>query len=409
MNLFQTQTIGTSPQINNRKGLLYSGALSFIFLMFFPNIDIIDFGDTGSSIKMYHFYGIFVLLLLPIEKRNIHPPLTAVLFFVSALLIAILNGQRFGFDGRIVTLLYSLVFFYYFFCFACAASYEKVLFFLQNTTLLLYAAVFIKSILLWNELQIGYMADIYCFFPGGKNIESTWIALFLSFFIRKKAAIFLMLSLYAMTIALLYESRTSQLLVVIIAILYGAHRCNPRIMYGFFILGVIGMTMLLLSVDYDAITTIAKAYGVGRFSNIGDGDGFAKRVMMWGLALPHIQNEWLFGNGIGNIIPLIRPESELNIFENNLHNIYIQLLAELGIIPLIMFVCFILYVMHIYFTRRTHLPELALFIFGYAVAGVVQFTGFEILFWAVVGLYSGFKLKRSAFSEATLEGENRGC
>ncbi len=377
--------------------MLLLSSCVFLFLLFFQNIDLVTFPGSESSIKFYHIFGIFTLLFYPVSTAGQRFPFLPTVFFVAATVVAAIGIQRFGFNGRVVTLFYSLIFFFYFFAAAQRLSYETVLRFLKTTTLLLYVAIFFKVLIYWDIISQGYGAQVfsaYFFFPGGPNIEVTWMALFLMFFLREKWWLFWFLALYVMGFALIYESRVGQLATVIMAGFYIAQRCHPRLMYGAALLLFGALVTAIIMIDYDALLAVIQENAVGRFAEVGDeNDGFGKRVMMWGLAAPLIQQEWLLGYGVGNIMKLLQSGAEHNIIENNLHNIYVQFIADLGIGVLLLFMALIFQVLHRYFSSRDKAPELALLLVGYALTGFVQFTGFEVLFWAIAGLYYGFYIQ----------------
>lgn len=122
---------------------------------------------------------------------------------------------------------------------------------------------------------------------------------------------------------------------------------------------------------------------IKRLNFTGNEPGSQGRLRMWKW-VPKEFAENIWGYGLGNGIKQVAENNPK--IEDNLHNIYLQVLLDQGIIGIL-----ILFVIIVMFIRRELLTlaanPLAGFILCYLCLGMVQYRFLDIPFWFVVGAY----------------------
>jgi O-antigen ligase len=154
------------------------------------------------------------------------------------------------------------------------------------------------------------------------------------------------------------------------------------------ILLLAGMTLAVVT----ALVRTAKQYGEAtyvaeRFSNIGDEPGSLGRLVLWRGGL-RVFEENPLGVGAGNAVPTLRRVLGVDVPEDNLHNIYLQHAVENGIPGLAALLLLAATILR-RVARSRFSDQLLLFCAGYLVAGLIQFTGVDVMFWLANGLQSG--------------------
>ena len=141
-----------------------------------------------------------------------------------------------------------------------------------------------------------------------------------------------------------------------------------------------------------AVVRTARQYGdatyvAQRFGTIGEDPGSVGRLVLWRGGL-RVFEENPLGVGAGNAVPLLRRVLGVDVPEDNLHNIYLQHAVENGIPGLVA-----LLVLAVMVARRVvrsrYRDQLLLFVAAYLVAGLIQFSGVDVIFWLAYGLQSG--------------------
>jgi len=129
------------------------------------------------------------------------------------------------------------------------------------------------------------------------------------------------------------------------------------------------------------------AYVAQRFATIGDEPGSLGRLTLWRGGL-RVFAEYPFGVGVGNAVPMLRRVLGVDVPEDNLHNIYLQHAVETGLPGLLALLVFAAMVGRRLLASRFRDP-LLIFVGGYFVAGVIQFTGVDAIVWLIYGLQWG--------------------
>ena len=256
---------------------------------------------------------------------------------------------------------------------------------------------------------IAYLArpfghpDVPSLAGGGLNIEATWLAL--SSFFMIGTVLFIPMTLLAAATSALYASRVGVVVAVMAigaAVVYAWNRSrlnaqsagssvNSTRVYlrHAVVLLLASVTLALVAV----LVRTAKQYGEAtyvaeRFSTIGDEPGSLGRLVLWRGGL-RVFEENPLGVGAGNAVPVLRRVLGVDVPEDNLHNIYLQHAVENGIPGLVALVLLAATIAR-RVVRSRFSDHLLLFCAGYLVAGLIQFTGVDMMFWLAYGLQSGF-------------------
>jgi len=234
---------------------------------------------------------------------------------------------------------------------------------------------------------------------GGLNLEASWLAL-ASFFLIG-TALFVPFALAAAATSALYASRAALVIVGLAICAALAHawatrkdvaesgrpraRTSLRRIATLILacLAVGGMRMAIHTADEYGDTT----YVAQRFSAIGDEPGSLGRMTLWRGGL-RVFAENPLGVGAGNAVPMLRRVLGVAVPEDNLHNIYLQHAVETGLPGLAVLLVFAI-VAALRVVRSRFRDQLLLFVAAYLVAGVIQFTGVDVILWLVYGLQSG--------------------
>ena len=255
---------------------------------------------------------------------------------------------------------------------------------------------------------IAYLArpfahpDVPSLAGGGLNLEATWLAL--SSFFMIGTALFVPVTLLAAATSALYASRVGVVIAVMATCAAVAHawgmgwnkassnrastnrtRVNVRRIAALVFVGTsIGVVT--------AVVRVARQYGdamyvAQRFSAIGEDPGSLGRLVLWRGGL-RVFDENPLGVGVGNAVPTLRRVLGVDVPEENLHNIYLQHAVETGIPGLAALLLFAATIAR-RVVRSRFRDQLLLFVAAYLVAGLIQFSGVDVMFWLAYGLQSG--------------------
>lgn len=362
---------------------------SLFFLLFifccFQNIIIYNFNGM-FSFKVSHLIAILFLPLLLKENKIKLPPTFLTFFFIFILLISCFLSSKY----KLNSLLFNYIAgFYYLILFVTLGSKieeAKWLEMIKKVSWIVLIAVLIKlAINIDTIIQfIKHPSNhpiIDSFFGGGVNLEATWVALLgFSFYKDKKGYVYW---LFSMLIAALYASRVGMLasgFLFIYLYLSNGKKTKKEL---------ITSTLAVLTIGIIGIIVLDKIgmldYMFTRFLNIGSESGSLGRLNMWKYVLEAF-NKNPFGYGIGNSIIAIRNVSNLAFAENNLHNLFLQMLLDLGLIG---FLYYIVIIFKFIISNRKKLlsdPIIA-FLFVYIILSLFQFRGGDSIMFCFLGIY----------------------
>jgi O-antigen ligase len=244
--------------------------------------------------------------------------------------------------------------------------------------------------------------DVPALSGGGLNLEATWLALSSTFLIG--TALFVPFALTAAATSALYASRAGLVVVALAGCAALAHAWSrwratraalatgtaaPR-------RGRQGVLTLVMTIATAfalgaAVLTVRQygdpTYVAQRFATIGDEPGSMGRLTLWRGGI-RVFAEYPLGVGVGNAVPVLRRVLGVDVPEDNLHNIYLQHAVETGLPGLLALLVFAVMVARRLVASRFR-DHLLIFVAGYLIAGVIQFTGVDAIVWLIYGLQAG--------------------
>lgn len=335
----------------------------FIFMVFFlfaPNGYglIIPYYSTSSSLYRYIIIGLFIILIFTKHLRNL--PTANFLFMLICLIVCISNNYDLANHNYAYIQMFCLVVLMSLFCVTDAEwiyTFENTIFaissFYMIATLLfffvppLYSSVAIPIFQSSSvfDLQSEYNRGIMFGFTTHYSSNAIYLALGLivsvarAFFSghRKKNKEIILSFLFLFT--LLLTGKRAHIIFSFVAIIvtyycYSARKKLGRIfkIMAFIIVGI--FAMYIMSFFVPQVMNF-----VNRFIETAEhGDMLMYRDVFYAYALDGFTNAPILGNGWMWYNQTINLNSAYNV-----HNIYIQLLAETGIVGFIFFVGYFIY------------------------------------------------------------------
>lgn len=220
-------------------------------------------------------------------------------------------------------------------------------------------------------------------FEGGVNIEATWLGVFGVFFHRNKEGVLYLVS--CLLLSALYSSRAG-LIACILAALYvflikDARHVGRNILVA--ACSAAGLLLLLL-----AIASVMNVAVLDRLFSIGSEPGSLGRLGMWAYASDALFDIPFFGVGSGNAVDELMHVSENYFGEDNVHNVYLQVLLDFGPVAL----CFLLALLALFLrsaVKGRFQNPFAAFVSIYFILAFIQFSGPEPLLALALGAFVG--------------------
>lgn len=363
--------------------------------------------DAGATPKAYHALLVLAGLGILARGRIARPRAELLLYFgvvIASTLLAYLIYEPRVAGVKLLIALY-------------AALVGSSLGFVADRRVVLRACrvagvAFVIAVTMKNILNIpafiAYLArplghpDVPSLAGGGLNIEATWLALASFFMIG--TVLFVPVALVAAASSALYASRAGVVVAAMAVCAALAHAWASR--------GVVPLAnratasrtrtyvrraaaLVVACASIGVLTVIVRAarkygeatYVAERFGTIGEEPGSLGRLTLWRGGL-RVFEENPLGVGAGNAVPTLRRVLGVDVPEDNLHNIYLQHAVETGIPGLAALLVFAVMVAR-RVVRSRFRDQLLMFVAAYLVAGLIQFTGVDVMFWLAYGLQSG--------------------
>lgn len=218
-------------------------------------------------------------------------------------------------------------------------------------------------------------------FGGGVNLEATYLGIFATIFKNDKKKIFIYI--LSVLISCIYASRVGLVIDILVGLfLFYGHLKKFLFLYLSLFLSVITVLLDLSFIQYI----------FNRFVSIGNEPGSISRIRLWSYFMDTVSN-YPFGVGLGNCTSVISMVTGDFFYENNFHNLYMQMFIDLGVIGGLVFVSFCL--CFIFINRKTLFSNCFLFIiFIYLLFSFIQFRGAEPIIFFFIGCY--YSIKRNA-------------
>lgn len=282
-----------------------------------------------------------------LERRNFLYTLT----YLTLVLIAFSAGKSYTQWGR--------VFVKFLFCFGIVATFFTYLFFLLPD-------LYVRSVLPTVE-PVYYQSLLYCIrqgFQPGFAVHYSSNGMFLAVFIGLILSLYLkpnvqsvhsvhrgyiLVGLVAM-IALFLTAKRAHILFALFAgmVVYYIHNSDRKVTRIFKITGIIMAGVIGFVITAQYIPSIGNV--VDRFIEGGrSGDMLNNRGVLYEFAIGMFRSNPIFGSGWGSY--KYTRDMVLGDY-NNAHNVFLQLLAETGIVGTVIFVA--LFVVMLYYSIQTY-------------------------------------------------------
>lgn len=369
---------------------LEEALLVFILLaLCLQGLDIIPVG--GAAIKLFHVVALaelVIVVFLGLRHREAlsWPPKCLSLTIACFALISVLNMPKNGFDT--ITLNYVFLYFVAALCLNLGkkARLERIRGLVQDVAVVVLGIVCVNALVNIEPISqyLIYQWDGHPDYPtvfnGGVNIEVSWLAMFGVFFRndwKGRAYLGCVLAL-----SLVFSSRSGLVLVALSALyvfVANAGLTSRRLARTLACLACCALAALLLAI-------VCGMPVVDRLLSIGGDGGSLGRMSIWGYSLGAFQRAPLLGYGGGNAMNAVRELSGYVFNENNVHNIYLQILVDYGIVGMAFFATTVVLFMRSVVRERLSNPFSA-FLVLYLVIGLIQFRGGDPLVGFMAGCW----------------------
>lgn len=362
--------------------------LFFMFSSIFIQIPIIVLANGISSVKSYHIVIPILFLIILIRLKIVFFKNDVFLFFLFSLISAIINGFIFGFNMLAAQALFCILTYYMAINIAYyikLTDYYKIL---KIITIVFVLAVIIKSFYYYEALSMVYdtrqatLSIPFWLVGGGHNLEVTYIAFLAIFFIKRKAIFYILLTIVAF-FSIIYLSRIGMIEAVILLFFRLTLNMSKKKIFIVICCIFLVFLLLMLNINFENSSLLDRFINISReLQNTKEGRG-----MLWFAAFELLQSN-LNGYGIGNSILMAEDILNRSFKENNFHNLYLQYLLDLGILPLLVYLYLIL--------KRaiaSKIKEFKIFFILFIMISFVQFTGYDVVFWFFLGLHDAINRK----------------
>lgn len=180
-----------------------------------------------------------------------------------------------------------------------------------------------------------------------------------SFFYKVKTMLYGMM--FALScFAIVLTSKRAHLLFGIMAMIVVYYLCNPQKIAGRTFKVIVGGIFAGIAVYIASFYVPEINQVLSRFSSVGEDSTMQSRFEFWGLALsmflknPILGNGWLsFRYNYNSVLYQAAVESQTRSARYELidtHNVYLQVLAETGIVGFLLYICIVAYLLKVTFT-----------------------------------------------------------
>lgn len=353
------------------------------FTLLFVNFKINESINSSSNANLNPFYFLLpaIFILLPKYKSQInnYPTLLFGIFLIANIIATI----RFGFNFESIRILIAALSFFVGFSLANSNSADRISNYFNITggiVIAIVSARFLIYPLASLQLLLGnryFLLDYPSITTGGHNIEVTYLA-FLAVLCGNKKITFTILTLTAV-LSIMYMSRVGLILIFLIASMAMYRRLkktNFIIIFTIFILATPALLSTATPKVYERFTNIQQEIDYGE-------EGVGRLGLLNGAKVLIHRN--LLGYGVGNSIKSMEEITGITYRENNVHNIYLQILLDLGVVPCALFFIFSIWLIFRAIKTRFRNRYVKLSA-AYLLIGFIQFTGFDALGWLCIGL-----------------------
>lgn len=413
----------------SRTGLmdrLYTREVRYVFvllqliLLYMPHVALFSIWTDNGPIPGSLCY-FFSLLAAPYFLVNIKklkwPPWYLMAFIVFVFVWAVVQMPRYGLSKSILHWSFALYLHVLLLTFGNDFSREQWLKLLE-TGACVFALLHLGYALINGDYYLkmlkgyfdgssnGYYASLIpSMTRGGRNLDATWLALGAYFVRGKKKAFYFS---YALLYSFVVSSRVGIIglgCVVLWSLIYDPmYRLNgKRLKWYILYAAVMAMVLICtgcvqgllsrigihLPVPSQLFGIVSRQEAEVMAAGLPSTGFFSGREYMWQLA-PEMFSDNPLGYGVGNALRVMRAEYGYTKFEDVMHNVFLQLTLDEGIVGAVWFVGIVILFLASQWKLRPRLLEkpIAVFFFTYLILSLVQFHGGEALmhFTMAVGI-----------------------
>lgn len=359
--------------------------------MCLQNLDIVSFGSI--ALKPFHIVVLIVFFLILRNIALVSDTIKVSFAIATLSLISLVLALAYGFNVLVVNYIFAL------FMIVVMSNYLSDLDYCRFINSVVFVAVVVILYVLLNigvnyssvryamlaEATTGIRPDIpMMLFSGGLNIEATWVSFLSALCLRHRLFPFLIFA--SIIVSSLYMSRTGFILNVVAILGWMYIRLGSK-----FLLSLVLVLLLSLFLSFTLFRELLVSLDVpvlNRFLQIGNEPGSQGRLEILNYVYDGLKSSYYMGVGAGNAMNFLAGFG-MDSHNDNVHNYYIQVLLEFGILGLVVYLCFCF----LYLTDGSVRSEFKTLLIMYMVASLVQFRGAEPLFWfsLMVGLLNGVR------------------
>lgn len=344
-----------------------------------------DAYEAGSLLKLHH---LMFLLVAGLSVRSL--PLVSlsvpfVLFVLVGLTTTLLAFLVFPFNLQALNFVYCIALTIVFNVAAHVVPYEDMLRIFRAAFLWAACAVVLKNLFLYKQVMLlvesGGRFWVDTLVAGGVNQEGSILALGSALFMGHRS--FVPVWGGAMLLNIVYSSRGG---VLICAIILGVWlfryqaRHTTRRLFQLVLLVCLAAGVMTFFHDHPLVEK-----AVSRFAAIGTDRGSEERQILWAGAVEALGDN-LVGYGVMNAARVSCEYTGLQTAVNNLHNIYLQIMVDLGLQGFVMFLWLVMSVFAATI-RQGGANVFGVFLCVYYLMGLLRFRAYDPLVFAVLGVF----------------------
>ena len=367
-------------------------ALVYILFLVFLFFQISIFGKLHLA---YFILIVFFPITLYFRRATCRLNIFNLFFLILAgTSLAAYFKYGFGFESiRVVVMIIS----FYFGCWSIksvAAQYDNII---KMSTIVFFVLYYFRNVIFYNDLirlfsegrESSVVSTFHCIANGGLNIECTILA-FIAM-LQTKRSYFYFSFVNAFLMSMIFGSRVG-LILCLMALAFWA--INGKKINSKSIAKIASVFLVVLSIAILASMFFPKQNAFSRFSQraidaeVKYGDlGIGRLGFYFGSII--LLKENIFGYGATNSVRIMTDMTGVKHIENNIHNIYLQILLDGGLQSLIMLIIIFLFITKRLIKNKFLFPPLRV-AFSYLVIGFLQFTGYDLLGWFFIGTSYGY-------------------
>jgi O-antigen ligase len=352
--------------------LLPNGTLPFsarLYYLSIPIVYLVFFGLAKSlripSIEVFFLSYLLTFCLITVIWHGLNTSVLLAILCYFVFRVGVVAGKRISAGG--IEELFNFVFFLLlvFYIFRFFFNLEEYMLILES-----------GRYQIWDNKNGGYTTKFLFLTSGGWNAEIALIGVLLPLIRNSKLYRWNLLALMGHVV--LFQSRIGVIIVLmhLCYLVWTKYKRYRGIAVTFFII------LVLVAISFSDLTVFGR-FGLEQELSLQD-EGRTGRLMLWFEGMRLLGTNFL-GYGPGVSIEMARLGSVIDFTEPNFHNIYLQVLLDLGVIG---FLLFIVVIIRFSIIIQGEISKWNFSVLIYAVVGLFQFTGYDVFIWFVIGVIS---------------------